>query len=435
MNKLRFFVALWISKLALLLLKRAGRHGSSFPGKLALRLCPDFALNMRLPAVKIAITGTNGKTTVSNMLASILEKEGHSVLCNRYGSNMKSGICSAYIESRRWFGKDSACDIAVLEVDERSAEHIFPWLRPDYIVVTNIENDSIMRNAHPEYITEILQKNIPAEAVLILNADNPYSMKFAGQNKCIYFSADTMPSAPVRQDTSGCRGAHFPIIDFRAQISPSNDEMVRIVEGEREYIYPRINDNIVVIYDMLMVVAVLRRLGFRHETICAHMKPSLIPASRYSEAQMGDRRIVLQMAKGRNPPATTLAFRYVAGCGGCKELLLMMSYSEDSKNGSENVAWLYGAGLGALRDESIVQIICTGARRMDLKLALMLSGVPEKKIFCESDDFKAAEKLAFEPGDDIYLLYGADMNQEENKLFHYLKELAAAHDGEREISA
>lgn len=162
------------------------------------------------------------------------------------------------------------------------------------------------------------------------------------------------------------------------------------------------------------------------------MRPSLIPASRYSEARVGDRRIVLQMAKGRNPAATSLAFRYVASCSGRKELLLMMSYSEDSKNGSENVAWLYEAGLNTLRDENIVQLVCAGKRRMDLKLALLLFGVPEKKIFCEEDGIKAAEKLAFTPGDDIYLLYGADMNNEDNSLFYYLQKLAAERDRRKE---
>ena len=43
----------------------------------------------------IAVTGTNGKTTVSNLLTDILEADGKKVLSNRSGSNITSGISTA----------------------------------------------------------------------------------------------------------------------------------------------------------------------------------------------------------------------------------------------------------------------------------------------------------------------------------------------------
>ena len=46
--------------------------------------------------------------------------------------------------------------MAVLEVDERASVRIFPYVKPDYAVVTNLTRDSIMRNAHPGYIADIL---------------------------------------------------------------------------------------------------------------------------------------------------------------------------------------------------------------------------------------------------------------------------------------
>ena len=39
------------------------------PGTLALKLCPDFLKYVGRPKTIIAVTGTNGKTTVSNLLA------------------------------------------------------------------------------------------------------------------------------------------------------------------------------------------------------------------------------------------------------------------------------------------------------------------------------------------------------------------------------
>ena len=41
-KNLRFMIALWLGKLAMWLQKLLGMNASYFPGKLAIKLCPDF---------------------------------------------------------------------------------------------------------------------------------------------------------------------------------------------------------------------------------------------------------------------------------------------------------------------------------------------------------------------------------------------------------
>ena len=77
MGKLRFLFALWMAKLSVPALKITRHNGTDFPGTLALKLCPDFLKYVGRPKTIIAVTGTNGKTTVSNLLADTLEKAGH----------------------------------------------------------------------------------------------------------------------------------------------------------------------------------------------------------------------------------------------------------------------------------------------------------------------------------------------------------------------
>lgn len=88
-------------------------------------------------------------------------KKGKRILNNRAGSNIKDGIATAFIRKSNLMGHIHKCDIAVLEVDERSSTRIYPFIEPNYIVITNLFRDSIMRNAHPEYIANILTKSIP----------------------------------------------------------------------------------------------------------------------------------------------------------------------------------------------------------------------------------------------------------------------------------
>ena len=70
-------LSLWIGKVILLLLRLTGRRGSSFPGLIVERIHPGFlreALS-RLPDGVIVISGTNGKTTTTKMIATLLGQE------------------------------------------------------------------------------------------------------------------------------------------------------------------------------------------------------------------------------------------------------------------------------------------------------------------------------------------------------------------------
>ena len=160
MGKIRYYFALWAAKLSIIALKITKHNGTNFPGVLALRICPDFLKYIGKPQKIIAVTGTNGKTTVSNMLLDMLTMDGKRVMNNKMGSNINSGIASSLIYGASLGGR-CRYELALFEVDERSALRIYPYLKPDYMLITNLSRDSIMRNAHPEYIRDILTKYIP----------------------------------------------------------------------------------------------------------------------------------------------------------------------------------------------------------------------------------------------------------------------------------
>ena len=56
-------------------------------------LCPDFLGMVEKPKIVIAITGTNGKTTVANLLLDCLENCGYKVINNKAGSKCKRWNC------------------------------------------------------------------------------------------------------------------------------------------------------------------------------------------------------------------------------------------------------------------------------------------------------------------------------------------------------
>ena len=90
MKKIRYYLALIIAKTAQFLMKLLGRNATYLPGKIAVTVSKDFLAHIKPPKTVIAVTGTNGKTTVSNLLSSILTENGYSITNNSFGSNRNS---------------------------------------------------------------------------------------------------------------------------------------------------------------------------------------------------------------------------------------------------------------------------------------------------------------------------------------------------------
>ena len=465
MGKLRFLLALWMAKLSVPALKITRHNGTDFPGSLALRLCPNFLHYIGKPRKIIAVTGTNGKTTVSNLLGDLLEKNGYQVLSNRSGSNITSGISTTLLKGCDLLGRPKkGYDLAVLEVDERASVRIYPHVKPDYVVITNLFRDSIMRNAHPFFIAGILTRAIPASAKLILNADDLISAGVAPENERVYFGIDRtagdvsecinlIDDVRICPKCSGkleyefrryhhigkamCRDCGFrsPEAKYLAWNVDLAAGSMSLCEDGQAHDYSLISDSIFNVYNMVTVAAVLRELGISHEAIARDMAASAITESRHSQEEVGQVRLIKQMSKEKNALAGSRAFDYIAGRQGRKELLLMMNCLGDVHHWSENTCWIFDADFEFLAHESIEQIVCAGQRAADYKLRLLMAGVPEEKIVCEHDEFRAAERLHFTPGDDIYLLYGTDSLALAYKVYDHLKTLALQRAGEKEVQA
>lgn len=90
----------------------------------------------------MTVTGTNGKTTTSGLLAHILKMSDNTVLHNEKGANMLSGIASSLAVNYKPF---SSFDYAVLESDEAYLTKLYDYLKADYLLVTNLFRDQLDR--------------------------------------------------------------------------------------------------------------------------------------------------------------------------------------------------------------------------------------------------------------------------------------------------
>lgn len=436
MSKARFFIALWLAKLSQPALKITKHGGTNFPGELALKICPDFLKYAAKPEKIIGITGTNGKTTCTNMVIDIMEAAGKKVLSNREGANINSGIATTLINGCTIFNK-AKYSAAVLELDERSSKRIFPYVQPDILMITNLFRDSIQRNAHAEYIAGFLTDNMPKKTKLILNADDLVSVSVAPDNPRVYFGIEKMEtdvidciniindvqicpkcSGRLKYDyrryhhigRAHCEDCGFksPSYDYRAYDVDLHNMTMQVSDKGGNYEYPIINDSIFNIYNVLSVIAVLRETGMRHEEIFKYLSNVKIVASRFNERTEGGLTIVLQMAKEKNPLANSRAIEYVANLKGKKEIILMPNCLTDGDNWPENPTWIYESDYEFLNSDDITCIVITGPYCSDYELRLMLAGVPEEKLISVFDEFSSAEAVPLIPGENVCIISGMD---------------------------
>ncbi len=436
MGKLRFAIALTAAKLSVIALKITKRNGTNFPGVVAIRICPDFLKYINRPEKIIAVTGTNGKTTVSNLLRDVLAQAGKTVLNNGLGSNIASGIATCLISGVNIFNVEKY-KAAVLEVDERSALRIFPYVKPDWMIVTNLSRDSIMRNAHPEYIRKILEDNIPPETKLILNADDLLSAGIAPKNERVYFGiekmeGDAQESVNLINDMQICPRCHTklkyeyvryssigkaycPNCDFR---SPEYDYAAYNVDvrsmsmdirtGDESEHFSLMNEGTFNIYNQVTVITAMHELGYSLSEIKGFMSKVDIVKTRYNVTECGDKTVTMLLSKDKNAYAGSRVFEYIASQPGDKEVILMMNCLGDVKHWSENTCWLYDCDFEFLNGHGIKHIIVTGPREKDYKLRLLMAGVPEDIISACETETDAPGLLRLFENDNIYILYGTD---------------------------
>ena len=432
-GKLRYLIALWASKTAYVLLRLLKRNATMFPGRVALIICPDYLARVKKSPNVLCVTGTNGKTTTTNMVADILSQSGMKVVSNRYGSNINTGVATALTHSVNVFGKPRI-DALVLEVDERFSRLILPFIKPDYLIVTNLFRDSIKRNAHPEYIFSILDTYVPQNTKLILNADCLQSSQLLKNNSRVYFGIDKLDTdvtecinlindfsiCPVCDEklsynylryhhigNAYCPKCGFKSFDadYRLTNIDYDNKTITVMHNGVEDVYPMVNRALYNIYNELAAISLMSQFGVDMGKVKEYMAKISVTQTRYNEAKAGRTEIIRTMAKGQNSVSCSRTLDFVGNNEtGARTVFIMIDDLFERHDSSEFIGWIYDADFEFLNTEEVKQIVLAGPRCFDYKLRLLMAGVPESRILCEEDEFKAVD-IMDKDIDKLYLLH------------------------------
>ena len=433
MASLRYHMAVIAAKCTARAIRLLGRNASHNPGVVALKICPNFLEQAPKAPLAICVTGTNGKTTVSNLLTDALQADGKKVVSNRTGSNIVPGCTTNVINSLNWLGKCKV-DATVFEVDERASRLILPYVKPDYLVVTNLFRDSLKRNAHPDYIFSVIDTYCPDNTRMILNADELCSSMLKKNNPRAYYGMGKQPSdltesVNIVSDYALCPdcgtklrydylryhhighaqcpncGFHSQDADYLATVVDSEKMELTIHRQGEDMKFPLISNITFNIYNELTVITTLLEIGIPYNRVYELVKQIQVPDSRLNHTEINGVTVVQAMSKGQSCISSCRTLDYVSSEPGKKAVVLALDDYYDRKKSVEYEGWIYDVDYEFLAREGVEQVVATGPRCYDHKVRLLLAGVPEEKISCAVDEMEGVDQVRIGDVDSVYILY------------------------------
>ncbi|HIT32591.1 MAG TPA: DUF1727 domain-containing protein [Candidatus Enterenecus stercoripullorum] len=427
---MRRMLAIVACKLLRLAGKLLGR-GSSLPGQIALKLCPDVLGRIKLPGHIIAVTGSNGKTSTVEMIAAILAADGRQVVYNKEGSNQIEGVATLIL-SHCTLGGRMRGDVLLLESDERYARHTFRWFHPTHFVITNLYRDQLTRNGHPQWVYESIQPAIHPEEILVLNADDPLvacfarghdpdKVKWFGLEECsvstkehhgVYDDGLRCPVCGGKMEYTcyhyahighyrcpGC-GHHRPQPDFAVtSLDLAQGKLTINGETQIELAFRSIYN----VYNILAAWSVCALCGVDQTVMAGVINNYLLKNGRMVTFTLGKHKGTLLTSKHENSVAYDTNLAYIESLGQpCEVMVIVDAVSRKYFTGE--TSWLWDIDFDRLACQHVRRVWLCGRYVNDLALRFDYSQVPQDKLTLQADISAAAEELKKEGDLPLYVV-------------------------------
>ncbi|RDB58343.1 DUF1727 domain-containing protein [Paraeggerthella hongkongensis] len=385
------------------------RPAANFPGKIALYVDPRIIADLtpKLAKGSVAVVGTNGKTTVTNLLADVLEQAGQRVVCNRTGANLDSGVATALLHA-------GPSDWGVFETDELWLAKILPHLKANYVVLLNLFRDQLDRVGEIDRIQDSIVGALASspDTVLVYNADDPLCAMIAerAENRSIAFGVaqdmglpqNTVADATMCQRCSsmfeyafrqyGQLGDfHCPTCGFSRASLDFAAEDVRLSTDGLSFQLGKPQQGVAanagafsvrapfsgayMVYNLAAVGVAASLLGCSNDALQQAIDAFDPQNGRLQSYEIAGRSALLNLAK--NPTGFNQNLKIILQDEGPKAVAFFVN---DKEGDGRDISWLWDIDFEELAAERDLLVFAGGIRRNDLQVRLKYAGLDARLI-------------------------------------------------------
>ncbi len=372
--------------------------GSAMPGLVAERIDPQF-LAHALSGVSdgiVVVTGTNGKTTTTKMLAAILRAHGKQVFSNPTGSNFTRGVISAMLGDLPITGRLDA-DIAVLELDEWHALQFAKVVTPTHALLLNVARDQLDRFAEIDTTAKLLGTLASMTSTgVVRNRDDSFVARldealFRPGVTTRWFGIDPA----VADELPPLHEADARFDDEFSPPEPSGDDGMLHPQGPAEFridfgaecVGPLVlkQRGLAAMINATAATTTARLVlgeAFRPDVTDEALRAVTPPFGRGEVIDAGGYPLELVLVK--NPAGFTVAL----GTYHAEPVTTMVAINDDYADG-QDVSWLYDVSFESLRENGVA--LTSGVRAYDMALRLDYDDVAVASV--EPDLERALDRL------------------------------------------
>lgn len=337
----------------------------------------------------VVVSGTNGKTTTTRLVAAALEAAGIAVVSNTTGANLTSGLASALSEG-------SPAARPVLEIDEAVLPRVIQGVDPGLVVLTNLSRDQLDRYGEVGQVANRWRGMLaerPGQRV-VANLRDPLIVWAANQSATTW--VDTGFS--WTEDSTACPACgellHWGASRFSCSCGfaqPMADAVldgnVLEVSGESVTLSLSLPGRWNLANAAVALVAA-RELGVGLDAAAAAIAGVREVGGRqatWSLPGTGTQERSARLLLAKNPAGWTEVLRYLSTTG-CGAVLALNARIADGKDPS----WLWDVPFELLASREPGTVAASGERHLDLAVRLRYAEVP---FIDEPDPMKAAIRV------------------------------------------
>lgn len=366
------------------------------PGKLGMKIDNNILRKLKFNGPVILVTGTNGKTSVANMIADLMKYGGYKVISNRKGDNLKAGIATTLLTNSSLGGKVKAT-ACVLEVDELSVRHILPNLPVSAFVINNFFRDQLDRACEMEQLISVVEKVVEDyDQELILNGNDPNVVRMtykAPKAHCTYYgigkneySSESTSEASEGKFCPLCGGRleytyyqYSHIGEFACTScefkTPKLDVCLENINLDDQTFesdgisYQSPYEGMYSMYNCAAVLAAAKKFGLSEECVKKVFANAPQPKGRNERFEKDGKQCVLNLIK--NPTGANEVMKVIERDKSDKNICIVLN---DGYQDGRDISWIYDAAFEKLIAPETKKIICSGARGNDMALRIYYGG-------------------------------------------------------------